>query len=400
VLLFASMVVNFVDRLVLASVAPILRSELHLSNTQYSYIVFAFMAGMTIGQLPAGMFVDAIGARLALPGLLSGWSVSNMLQSLARGVGGFSSLRFLMGLCECGNYSAGLKVIGGLFPARQRALALGIFDSGSLAGSVLAPPFIVFVILHFGWRAAFWLPSALGLLWIALWLPVYRRRTRPAPQDTASSTSITVRDLLARRQTWGVILMRALSGPISQFYWYWLPLYLVRGRGMSLEAMATFASVAYLIGGAGQIIGGTLSGSLISHGISVDASRKFAFTLGCVLNLFSMAVPLIPSPRVASYLVGVAIFGLSFMGCNLIAVITDVFPEQTLARVTGLTGIGEGVLNMGLTVATGVVVDRFSFGPVFAWAAVMPALSVAALFLLVRRCSRIGFPTAGSARTA
>ena len=88
-LLFASMVVNFVDRLVLASVAPILRSELHLSNTQYSYIVFAFMAGMTIGQLPAGMFVDAIGARLALPGLLSGWSVSNMLQSLARGVGGF-----------------------------------------------------------------------------------------------------------------------------------------------------------------------------------------------------------------------------------------------------------------------------------------------------------------------
>src|SRR5262249_40755131 len=104
VLLFASMVVNFVDRLVLASLAPILRSELHLSNTQYSYIVLAFMTGMTIGQLPAGMFVDAIGARLALPALLSGWSAANILQALARGVVAFSGLRFLMGLCECGNY--------------------------------------------------------------------------------------------------------------------------------------------------------------------------------------------------------------------------------------------------------------------------------------------------------
>lgn len=183
--------------------------------------------------------------------------------------------------------------------------------------------------------------------------------------------------------------MRAHTGPVSQFYWYWLPLYLVRGRGMSLAAMASLASLAYLIGGAGQVIGGSLSGSLIKQGISVDYARKFAFALGFFLTVTSVLVPWISSVRMASLLVGLAIFGLSFMSCNLIAVITDVFPESTLARVTGLTGIGEGILNMVLTVATGVVVDRFSFGPVFIGAGCMPLISLAALFLLVRRCTKI-----------
>ncbi len=389
------MVVNFIDRLVLASVAPILRSELHLSNTQYSYIVFAFMTGMTLGQLPAGMFIDWIGARIALPALLSGWSISNMLQSLARSVAGFSGLRFMMGLCECGNYSSGLKVIGGLFPARLRALALGIFDSGSLVGSVLAPPLIVFVVLHFGWHAAFWLPSSLGVLWILPWFRVYREKAAGNSPAASSQPSATLRGLLRRRQTWGVILMRAYTGPVSQFYWYWLPLYLVRGRGLSLEGMASLASLAYLIGGAGQVIGGGLSGSLIHHGISVDHARKFAFSLGCVLTVSAVLVPWIPGVRLASVLVGVAIFGLSFMSCNLIAVVTDVFPEPTLARVTGLTGIGEGVMNMLLTLATGAVVDRFSFAPVLVGAGFMPLMSVAALFLLVRRCTPISVESYG-----
>lgn len=388
-LLFLSMTVNFVDRLVLASVAPILRLELHFSNTQYSYVVFAFMVGMTLGQLPAGMFIDWIGARIGLPALLAGWSVSNMLQSLARGVMSFSGLRLFMGLLECGNYSSGLKVIGGLFSARQRALACGIFDSGSLAGSVVAPPLIVWIIAHFGWHAAFWLPSSLGLLWILPWFRIYRNKTLQESPTAMAKPAVTIKWLLRQQQTWGVILMRALGGPVSQFYWYWLPLYLVRGRGVSLAAMATFASLAYTIGGAGQLFGGGLSGLLIKHGTTVDHARKIAFGAGCFLTMFSVVVPWIPGVWLASLLVGAAVFGLSIMGCNLIAVITDVFPESALARVTGLTGIGEGVMNMLLTLTTGAIVDRFSFGPVFVGAGLLPVTSLVALLLLVRRCVKI-----------
>ena len=286
-----------------------------------------------------GMCIDWIGARICLPSLLVGWSISNMLHVFARGVPTFSGLRFMMGLFESGNYSAGLKVIVGLFPARQRALALGLFDSGSLVGSVIAPPLIVFVVQHFGWRAAFWIPSMLGLLWIWPWFRLNRDGSTPDPHKDSVAPAITIKRLLLRRQTWGVVLMRALTDPVSQFYWYWHPLYLVRGRGLSLQAMAPLASAAYLIGGAGQIGGGWLSGFLIKHRLTVDQARKTIFSAGGILSIPTVIVPLISSAQLACFIVGLAIFGLSFMSCKLIAIITDVFPESTLGRVTGLTGI-------------------------------------------------------------
>ena len=394
-MLFASMTINFVDRLVLANVAPALRTELHLSNTQYSYIVFAFMAGMTLGQLPVGMFIDWLGARLGLPTIVSGWSIVNMAHTLARGVSSFTGLRFLMGLFECGNYSSALKVIGGLFSARRRALALAFMDSGSLAGSVVAPPVVVWILLHFGWRAAFFLPSLLGLVWLIPWFRIYRPMRPVTADGTATGNQgPTVRALLGRRQTWGVILMRAFAGPISQFYWYWLPLYLVKGRGMSMTAMAALSSFAFLLGGCGNMTGGLWSGWLIGHGLSVNAARKLVFTVGATLAACSALVPIVPNVEVAIVMVGLAIFGLNFTSCNLIAVITDVFPESTLARVTGLTGIGEGVMNMILTLTTGIVVDHFSFTPVFIGAGLMPLLSTLMLFSLVGAIRRITFPLA------
>jgi len=143
ILLFASLTLNFMERLTLANVAPVLRTDLDISNTQYSVIVVVFMAGMTLGQLPAGILIDWIGARLALPVLFIGWSLADMAHAFARGVASLSVLRLIMGLFQYGNYSAGIKVIGGSFPAQPRALALAVFDSGTLAGSVLAPPLVV-----------------------------------------------------------------------------------------------------------------------------------------------------------------------------------------------------------------------------------------------------------------
>lgn len=397
-MLLGSMALNFVDRLVLANVAPSLRSELHLSNTQYSYIVLGFMTGMTLGQLPAGMIVDWLGARIALPGLLAGWSIANMLHALARGVASFSALRFVMGLFECGNYSSAVKVVGGLLPARQRAVGLAVMDSGSLLGSVIAPPLAVYILIHFGWRAAFLIPSLLGAFWVVPWLTIYRKDMEPHRSRDASESAVpsgdgtpTVRQLLSRRETWGLILMRAFDGPVSQFYWYWLPLYLVRGRGMSLQTMAALSSLSFLLGGSGNLIGGAMSGWMIRRGDGVNFARKLTFVLGTIFAAASALVPLVPSLPVSIAMVALAIFGLNFTSCNLIAIITDVYPETALARVTGLTGAGEGVLNMILTLATGMIVDRFSYTPVFLAAGVMPLVSMGALFLLVGRIRRISF---------
>ena len=392
-MLLASMALNFIARLVLANVAPILQSELHLTNTQYSYMVFAFMTGMTLGQLPAGMMIDWIGPRIGLSAILTGWSVSNMLHAIARGVASFSGLRFVMGLFECGNYSAAVKVIGGLFPARQTALALAVMDSGSLLGSIVAPPLVVLILTRWGWRAAFLLPSLLGFFWLYPWVRIYRAPSPAASQAHTRETQKgpTTRALMNGRKTWGVVLLRAFSGPITQFYWYWLPLYLVRGRGMSMKTMAALASVSYLLGGAGNIIGGFASGWLIRRGMSVNASRKIVFTLGACFAAASAMVPLIPDIHVAVSLVALAVFGLNVTSCNLIAIISDIFPENTLARVTGLTGMGEGVINMALTITTGMVVDHYGFGPVFVGAGVMPLASLLALFFTIGRICKINF---------
>ncbi len=391
-MLFGSMTLNFIDRLVLANVAPALRSDLHLSNTQYSYIVVAFMVGMTLGQLPVGMLVDWLGGRLALPGILAAWSITNMLHAFARTIGAFAGLRFIMGLFECGNYSSAVKIIGNLMPPRHRALALSIMDSGSLLGSVIAPPLVVFIHARYGWHAAFFLPSLLGLLWFVPWFRIYRPEMESGaaqPIRNATAKTASVRDLLKLRKTWGIILMRGLSGPISQFYWYWLPLYLVSGRGMSLTTMAALSSLSFLIGGSGNLIGGFLSGWVIHRGGSINAARKIWTTVGGILAAAAALVPVMPNLHLAIALVAMAIFGLNFMSCNLITIVADVFPDSTLARVTGLSGIGEGVLNIVLTLLTGIVVDRFSYSPVFIAAGLMPLSSIAALYILIGHIHKI-----------
>jgi MFS transporter, ACS family, aldohexuronate transporter len=393
-LLAACLTINFIDRLVLATVAPTLLKQLHLSTEDYSYIVFAFMLGMTLGQIPAGSFIDRVGSRLGLSAILTGWSFSNMAQALARGVASFSGLRFLMGLFECGNYSAGVKTIGEVFPADQRALALGIFDSGSLIGSVIAPPLVVFIAANYGWRHAFFLPSVAGLVWLIPWLYSTRgkhpqRRVEEIPQHE-HKMNLPLGTLLRLRQTWGVVTMRAFSGPLSQFYWYWLPLYLVRGRGLSMASMAGLASISYLLGGFGQVGAGYVSGFLIRAGWTVDRARKGTFTVGAALAaICTFLAPLSKSSFHAALIIGMGIFGVKVMANHVIAVITDVFPEPTLARVTGTTGVGEGIINMAMTLFTGVVVERFSWIPVFSAAALMPFGALAGLFFLVRRCERV-----------
>jgi ACS family hexuronate transporter-like MFS transporter len=375
------------DRLVLGSVAPTLQSTLHFSSTQYSYIVFAFTMGMTLGQIPAGALIDRIGFRATMPSLFVGWSLTNAVQALARTVSAFSGLRFVMGMFECGNYPAGVKAVGELFPPDQSAFALGIFNSGSILGSVIAPPVVVFITMHFGWRAAFFLPSFIGLVWLLPWF----KACRPGPNRRVDvlppQEKISLRNLLLVRQVWGVILMRAFTGPLTTFYWFWLPLYFVRGRGLTLGSMAGMASLAYLLGGVGQAGGGYFSGWLIRRGHSVDAARKFTFTLGGVIAIIcTFLVPIAGSARVADLLAGMGILGANIMANIIIVVITDVFPQSVQARVTSLTGVGEGLMNMGMSLTTGFLVDHFSFLPVFISAAALPAVGLWGLFAWVRRC--------------
>jgi ACS family hexuronate transporter-like MFS transporter len=381
-LLFLSIAVNLLDRQVLSVMAPLIRQELSISNTQYSYILMSFMLGLMLAQVPAGLWIDRKGARTGLPAIMAVWSIANALHSIARGVADFAAFRFLLGAGECGNYSAGVKVIAQRFPPQERALAGGLFNCGTVIGSLVAPAIVVVIAGKYGWRASFLLPSLLGLLWIVPWLLLYR----DAPASTASTTQrVSFRPLLAYRQVWGMMLIRGLAGPVIHFYWYWLPEYLRSERHFSMEMIGAWAGIPFLFAGFGNIAGGWFAGSLMKRGWSADRTRKTGFVIGGLLCGAAVLVPLATSEMAAIALICLASFGLSTMVANNIGLLGDLFHPKVLAGVTGLTGMAEGLCNIVLTLATGIVVDRFSYLPVFVAAGLMPSLAVLALFFLIRR---------------
>jgi len=402
-LLFLSMTINVLDRQVLSIVAPVLRDRFGFSNTQYGFIIFYFLLGMTIGQVPVGMMMDRKGARFGFSLIMGWWSTANLLHAFARSLAVFGGLRFLLGLGECGTVSGAVKVLGQWFSVKERALAGGIFNSGSLLGSVVAPPLIVFITVRFGWPAAFLLPSLVGLLWLIPWGLIYREPWRhPRLSESArqqamrakqaadeSVVSPRILPLLGVQAVWGVILMRALTGPVTHFYWYWLPEFLKRDRNMPLAMIGLFAWLPFFSGGLGNIGGGWFSGWLLQRGWTVDGARKTAFVLAVALCLTATLVPAVPGAAWAIFLICLASLGINAFAANLIGILTDLFPETVLAKVSGLTGVGDGTMSMIMMLLTGIIVDRESYTPVFVAAGTLPILALAALFVLVRKVQPI-----------
>ncbi len=400
-LLFCVTIINFVDRQSLSIVAPLLRESLKLSNTDYGIIVAAFQMGMMIGEFPMGMLMDRAGVKFGLTFAVLWWSLANAMHALGRSMLQFSVLRFWLGTGECGNYSGGIKTVAQWFPARERALAVGIFNGGSMIGSIIAPPLLVAMTLKLGWRAAFLLPSALGIVWVIAWRSWYHSPEQhpsltPAErsyilegQETSDEPAPSNTDLLKLRQTWALMGCRMLVGPVVQFYIYWLPEYLYRQRGLSLKEIGMFAWVPFLFGDIGSIAGGWLAGWLIRRGFSVTNARRICMGIGATCCLLSFAVA--AARTIPAALVGICfvLLGHTFLSANMFAAISDVFPCKAVGRVTALTGIAGGLSGMLFPMLTGVLVDRFSYLPVFSLAAVMPLAGILVLFSLIRTLRQV-----------
>ncbi|MDX2154820.1 MAG: MFS transporter [Bryobacteraceae bacterium] len=395
-LLLLVTIINFVDRQSLSIVAPILRDELKLSNTDYGFIVSAFLFGMLAGEFPMGWLMDRKGARFGLSFAVLWWSLANALHAFARTKLQFAALRFWLGTGECGNYSGGIKVVSAWFPPRERALAIGVFNGGSMLGSIIAPPLLGWLTLAYGWHSAFLLPSALGALWVVLWWwqyapPAKHRGLSKAEAEYIHAGRIAVREapptreLLGRRQTWAIMTCRLLVGPVVQFYIFWLPEYLFRQHGFNLKAIALFAWMPFLFGDIGSIAGGWVAGRLMARGWDATRTRRFTMGLGAAFCLLSVAVAFAGSAFAAIAFICAVLFGHTFLSANMFASISDMFPPEAAGRVTALTGIAGGASGMVFPLLTGALVDHVSYVPVFLLAAVMPALGCLALFLTVRR---------------
>jgi len=391
-LLSSSIAINLIDRQVLSVLAPVLREELQLSATQYAYITASFQLGMMAGQVPVGALLDRVGTRIGLAAIFVAWSIIGGAHALAAGLSGFVVLRFLMGLSECGNYTAGIKAIAGLFPAATRASAGGLFNAGAQFGSIVATPLVVFIATHLGWRLAFLVPAVIGLLWLIPWLALFPRTSAAPVAGTGTAAArVSFGQLIRNRKVLGLFLIRVFSGPITTFYWFWLPLYLRTGRAMSFTMIGLLGWLPNLFGMSGNVVGGFLTDRLVAMTGSADRGRKLAFTGAFGLSALSMAMPFVANDYVALALMGLALFGNQWVAATYIGTVGDVVPHEVAGRVNGLAGFGDSASVLIAQLAIGVLVDRYSFTPVFIGVGVFPLLALLSVVVVLGRIERAEF---------
>lgn len=400
-LLFLVTVINFVHRQTFSVVAPKIRDEFHLSATDLGLIASAFMFGMMIGEFPVGWLMDRFGVRNGFSFSVIWWSLAAGLHAIARSAMQFSIFRFWMGTGECGNFSGGMKVVSEWFPAKERAFAVGVFNAGSMIGSLITPPLIVYLMLNYGWRTAFIGPSLLGFVWVALWRFTYRPLAENPSVTEAEASYIRAGQpekrteppsslsLLEHAQCWGLILCRFLVGPVIQFYWVWMPEYLYRSRGLSLKQIGYFAWIPYLFGDVGSIGGGWIAGLLMRRGCSLYQARMITMWTGAVCCAMSMGVAQATTAAGAIGFMCLVMFGHTWLSANMFASISDLYPEGAVGRMTALTGIAGGISGTLFPIVTGFLVDHVSYEPVFLMAGIMPAAGVLCLTLLSRKYQRV-----------
>jgi sugar phosphate permease len=265
---------------------------------------------------------------------------------------------------------------------------------------VIAPLIVVFLSVRFGWRMAFLIPSVAGLIWLIPWLTTFPdKRTmtataiKPAGSAAPAGPAVTVGQLLRNHKVLGLFLIRVFTGPITTFYWTWLPLYLRTGRGMTFLALGFFAVIPNLIGMSGNVIGGMLTDRFVKTTGSVDRGRKIGFTCAFGLGALSMTMPFVTNDYLAVVLMGLALFGNQWVSATYIGAVGDIVPQHLVGRVNGIAGFGDNGAALLAVLYTGVVVDRYGWTPVFFGAGTLPFLAMASVFLVLRRIEPARFDT-------
>jgi len=333
-LLFVATTINYVDRQVLGILAPTLQRELHWTEADYGDIVSWFSLAYAFGFLVAGRVIDWIGVRRGLAIAVVAWSAAAIGHAFARTAAGFSVARAMLGASESAIFPGSIKTVAEWFPQRERALATGIFNAGTNTGAILTPLLVPWIALQWGWQWAFVVTGALGLLWLLLWIPLYRN----PPVTGPSVTDARVRwvSLFGHRQTWAFIVGKLMADPVWWFYLYWLPKFLDAKYGVKLAQVAAPIIAVYLIADVGSVGGGWLSSALIKRGWSVNRARKATMLAMALLIVPTTLASRAPSMWAAVIIVGVAAAAHQAWSANVYTLASDMFPKSAVGSVVGI----------------------------------------------------------------
>lgn len=410
-LIFFITVINYVDRMTISVLAPVITKDLGLSNAEFGAITTWFLVAYTVSQAVSGKIYDRIGNKMGFVFSVVVWSVAAILHAFASGIGSLSAFRFMLGFGEAGNFPGAAKVVAEWFPQKERALAQGIFNSGVALGSIVAPPLIIWLQLAYGWKTTFIATGLLGFVWLAFWLVMYFPRNQhkwltakeselideeeididaaPAPVEDVPTPSY--RTLLKYKQTWSIVAARFLVDPVWWLYITWLPKYLYDARGFDLKQIGAFAFVPFVAAGIGSLFGGWLAKVLIGRGWSVNNARKVIIGLSCLLMPAGIVAAYTDDSMIALAMISIVLFGFQVWINNVQTLPSDFFPKSAVGSVAGLGGMGAGIGSMIFIFTTGWVIDSFSYTPILIAAGLLAPIGTVVLFILSGKIKRVSF---------
>jgi len=358
-LLFAATTINYIDRQIFGLLKPELEKVFGRTETDYSRIVMAFTVCYAVGLLVYGKIIDRIGVRLGYIISVSVWSTVAMLHAVVRSTLGFGIVRALLGLGESGNYPAGVKTVGEWFPAKERALAIGIMDSGCNIGACVGPLLVPWLWDTYGWQAAFVVTGSLGFLWLILWLRVYRAPARQVETVAAPAARFTWGQLLRLPQTWTFIIGKFFTDPIWFFFLFWLPSYFSAHFHLDLRKPSLPLVIVYAGTMLGSLGGGQLSSWLIKKGWPVYKARKTA-----LLAAAACVIPIVITRYTTDIRVVVALISLSAAAnqawsANIFAIVPDMFPKTAISSVVGLGGMAGAIGSFLFPIFIGFILDYY-----------------------------------------
>lgn len=403
-LITTGLIVNYLARNTLSVAAPTMMSELGITTEQYAHIVVAWQVCYAIMQPIAGYIVDAVGTKIGFAVFAVAWSLVCAGAAMATGWASLAAFRGMLGASEAAGIPSGVKAVSEWFPAKERSVAIGWFNIGSSVGALLAPPLVVWAVLHGSWEWAFVIVGVLGIIWSAVWMLFYQSPARhkglsdderqyivqgqevqhSAPTGTFKKQRWT--QLLSSRNFWAIGLPRILSEPAWQTFNAWIPLYMMTERHMNLKEVAMFAWLPFLAADIGCVLGGYLSPWAHKYlGLSLLNSRKLVVVFGALCMAGPACVGLVVSPYAAIALLCIGGFAHQTLSGALYSATSDMFGRHEVATATGMAGMMGYLGAAAFTALFGILVTKIGYSPLFVLLAAMDVVAAVLLCFMARQ---------------
>lgn len=364
-----SSALNYLDRQILAALAPILKTEFQLSNEQYGLIISVFSIAYAISSPVAGWFLDKVGLTRGTSIAVAFWSIAGMARGFASGLPGLVGATAALGIGEAAGIPAAAKAGAIYLEPKERAYGSALSQIGLSIGAITAPLLTTYFALNYGWRSAFIIPGLLGFIWIPLWW--WMEKKAPKREEAATDETISIPELLREKQVWGFIAGNILSMFAYTLWNNWMTIFFTTHHKLQLSAANKLAAVPQFFAYFGGLAGSAIAYRMIGRGMNPLKARHRILLLCALFSLSTALVPLMPNPMAAMLMISVSFFWASAWGVNYYNMPVDAYGGRAAFAVSLLT-MAYGILQIFVSPLIGRSIDLVGFGPVCTAAALTP----------------------------